>query len=156
MTKTVLLMMLAVMGCGAASTERRTRLVISAGDGINEADALAACNVWAEFVDCTTVGKPNTSIVVGPSFGGGQDVYATTELTSITIDTAWLERDGVPLAFALAHEFGHRIGIIDHVHGPALMALDAAGTWLRAELSDTDRDAARIATASLADLRVIR
>lgn len=157
MKTAALLVVLGLVGCSGSAVEQRRQLVISV-DGVSETDALAACNVWAEFVDCTTVGEPNTRVAVGASDAAdGQDVYAVTTLTSITIDTAWLARDGVPLVFALSHEFGHRLGIIDHIPGPALMARDAAGTWLRAELSDADRDAAARAQAvSLVGLQIVR
>ena len=156
MKTALFLVLLGLVGCGGQVAEQRRTLVITV-DGVSETDALAACNVWAEFVDCTTAGEPNTRVAAGPSNAAdGQDVYAVTTLTNITIDTVWLARDGVPLTFALAHEFGHRLGIIDHIPGPALMARDACGTWARAELSEGDRAAARAALAPLGDVAVLR
>lgn len=147
MKTAILALLVLTAGCGTPSSDNhRPHMLISADPSIGDSAALAGCKVWADYMDCE-IAAPGvaTTVIVPGAVMGAQDAYGVTEGTHVTIDVAASSAAGLDLAFVLAHEFGHRMGIISHLPEPAaLMSATAAGTWKRAELSQADRDAAEL------------
>lgn len=142
MKTAILLVVLAAAGCGTAVDNRPHMLIAVLDDSAVTIDeAVAGCRVWSDFADCDASASPNTTVATGPLVAG-YDAYAITAADSITVDVAAVDAARLVRTAVIAHEFGHRLGIVEHLLVPAsLMSAETSVYWNKAELSQADRDA---------------